>query len=100
MTFAQERFWEVEGSRVPPSALVFAVTGQVKPTDLCDARLRPIPNLRAPGSAAALFFVDLAPGANWAHPCRYVFVDEDGDTYETDHDWPPASQFELYPIYR
>lgn len=27
------------------------------------------------------FFIDDAPQANWEHPCRYVFVDEDTGKY-------------------
>ena len=28
-----------------------------------------------------VFFIDDAPEANWEHPCRYVFVDEDTGKY-------------------
>ena len=35
-------------------------------------------------------FVDDRPGANWAHPCRYVFVSEDGESVEVlDRRWMP-----------
>ena len=35
-------------------------------------------------------FVDDCPGANWAHPCRYVFISEDFTSYAVLHKrWPP-----------
>ncbi len=33
-----------------------------------------------PDEAGYFIFIDDYPGANWEHPCRYVFVDEDGET--------------------
>lgn len=33
-------------------------------------------SVRLPFERSLLVFVDDRPGANWAHPCRYVFLDE------------------------
>jgi hypothetical protein len=38
-----------------------------------------------------IVFVDLAPGANWAHPCFYVFVDNETlGTKVIDASFPPG----------
>jgi hypothetical protein len=37
-----------------------------------------------------VFFVDLEPGRNWAHRCRYIVMDARGDHCESiDARWPP-----------
>ncbi len=39
-----------------------------------------------------LVFVDLAPGANWAHPCNFVLVGIDAlSTQVIDSSFPPAA---------
>ena len=37
--------------------------------------------IAAPYARFRFAFVDDNPGANWAHPCRYVFVAEDGTSF-------------------
>jgi len=41
-----------------------------------------------PDKNAQLLFVDLKPGANWAHPCRYLLIDDNG-TRSFDGSFPP-----------
>lgn len=39
-----------------------------------------------------VFFVDDAPLANWAHPCRYIFFDKQNGEYTIIEDnWPPIN---------
>jgi hypothetical protein len=39
-----------------------------------------------------VFFVDDAPLANWAHPCRYIFFDQQTGAYTIIEDnWPPLN---------
>ncbi len=35
----------------------------------------------APWDKYYFFFIDDQPGANWSHPCRYVFLSEDGSSF-------------------
>ncbi len=40
-----------------------------------------------------LFFVDLSPYAEWAHPCRYYFVDDEGAiSAGHDDEYPPSQE--------
>ena len=48
------------------------------------------PALSAPASGW-LFFIDDYPGANWEHPCRYVFVDEDDQITVVEAMSPPTN---------
>ena len=48
------------------------------------------PALSAPASGW-LFFIDDYPGANWEHPCRYVFVDNDDQITIVDAMSPPTN---------
>jgi len=41
-----------------------------------------------PDKNAQLIFVDLKPGANWAHPCRYILIDDNG-SHSFDSSFPP-----------
>lgn len=41
------------------------------------------------GGPGWLFFVDDVPTANWAHPCRYVLVSEDGSLHVEKWSTPP-----------
>ena len=54
------------------------------------------PALLAPASGW-LFFIDDYPGANWEHPCRYVFVDENDQITVVEAMSPPTN-FELRQI--
>jgi hypothetical protein len=38
------------------------------------------------------FFVDDAPEANWEHPCRYIFVLENGEIVEVPETAPPSAR--------
>jgi hypothetical protein len=45
------------------------------------------------------FFIDDAPGAKWAHPCRYVFVYcSDGEYKVVDEEWPPDNFDDLVSV--
>ena len=50
---------------------------------------------------AWFYFIDDMPGANWEHPCRYVFIDTDTKMYRVqDGRTPPddlAEMIELFP---
>ena len=40
-----------------------------------------------------MVFVDLRPGANWGHPCRYLLVSrEDGSIARVDSEFPPTAE--------
>jgi hypothetical protein len=43
--------------------------------------------------ASLMAFVDLQPGANWGHPCRYLLVSrEDGSIARVDSQFPPSTE--------
>lgn len=44
----------------------------------------------APDFEAFLFWIDLAPGTSWAHPCRYVLVSKEGTIVSGMREWPPV----------
>lgn len=47
---------------------------------------------KSPNNESWLFFIDDIPYGNWAHPCRYVYVNTVGGNYEVhDNSWPPKS---------
>jgi hypothetical protein len=44
-------------------------------------------------SPTVALFLDMAPGANWGHPCRYLLVDAtSGDVRAVDSEFPPAPE--------
>ncbi|AGW12720.1 C13 family peptidase [Megalodesulfovibrio gigas] len=47
--------------------------------------------VRLAGGPGWLFFVDDVPAANWAHPCRFVLVRENGELVVTPSRTPPAN---------
>ena len=47
-----------------------------------------------PFDSGWLFFVDDRPGANWAHPCRYVFVSADLSAYAVWYSNEPCVVFD------
>jgi len=42
-----------------------------------------------------LVFVDLEPGMEWPHFCRWVWVDNRGWTKQMDHMWPPSAELAM-----
>lgn len=43
-----------------------------------------------------LIWMDLEPGANWAHNCVYVFLTEGGgEVFQVKQEWPPSEKIEL-----
>lgn len=47
-----------------------------------------------------VFFVDDAPPANWAHPCRWIFFDAQNGAYIVIHDnWPPMNFLNNHVLY-
>ena len=49
-------------------------------------------SLTSPVGESWLFFVDDQPQANWEHPCRYVFVDMNGDVKIYFEKTPPCAE--------
>ena len=50
--------------------------------------------ISAPYARFRFAFVDDRPGANWAHPCRYVFISEDFTSFTVFHKrWMPRLSF-------
>ncbi|MBN2505616.1 MAG: hypothetical protein JXQ71_02870 [Verrucomicrobia bacterium] len=47
--------------------------------------------LAAPWERFWFFFVDDQPGANWEHPCRYVFVAEDFSAFAVEYGRTPVT---------
>jgi hypothetical protein len=43
-----------------------------------------------------VFFIDDAPRANWEHPCRYVFVDEDTGNYTVIEGKTPPDNLNIF----
>lgn len=49
---------------------------------------------------AWFFFIDDDPGANWEHPCRYLFVDADTGKYDIiGAKTPPKKLTDLYQLF-
>lgn len=52
---------------------------------------------KSPDYESWLFFIDDMPFANWAHPCRYIYVNIVGGEYEVhEHKMPPKSLGEVF----
>lgn len=49
-------------------------------------------DLNSPAKESWLFFVDDVPQANWEHPCRYVFVDVNGNVKCYFETMPPRAE--------
>jgi hypothetical protein len=55
-------------------------------------------HLICPLNESWVFFIDDAPLANWAHPCRYVWFDKNSGEYIVlDYEWPPLNYLDGYP---
>lgn len=52
----------------------------------------------SPDGYSWFFFIDDHPKTNWSHPCRYVFVELDGDIKVIDGGWWPKNSLELIEI--
>lgn len=52
--------------------------------------ITPYDRIVSPGTESWLFFVDELPGANWEHPCRYLFVDRNGEILVYEKTVPPS----------
>lgn len=79
-------------------ARIFVASGVWKPElihDLDGERI--LPNIQ--DRMWYWLFVDLAPGANWAHPCAYLLSDVDGTALlRVNHQKPPLTHLtELIP---
>ena len=94
----QKRFWTRLGGVIPAGAEVFAARGWLGADQILDVHEAAIPQLTAPLGRCALFFLDLEPDSNWAHPCRYILLAEDGTVVEAEHEWPPQETIEIVPI--
>jgi hypothetical protein len=94
----RERFWKEFGDRIDEHRDVFAAEGRVLVEALRDVHGRPIPGGEGLSGEGWLFFVDLAPPANWAHPCAYVVLRPDADSAWLTHRWPPDDTICLIPL--
>ncbi len=94
------RFWALFGDRIEPHHEVSVAEGRALLEGVRDAHDRPVPALDGLSGEAALFFVDLAPDANWSHPCAYVAFPAVGEPVWAEHFWPPAEDIRLVPISR
>jgi hypothetical protein len=94
------RFWELFAARIDPHQEVSIAEGRVLLEGVRDAHDRAIPGLGSLAGEAALFFVDLDPEANWAHPCAYVALSIDGEPIWAEHRWPPSEAIRLVPLPR
>jgi hypothetical protein len=50
----------------------------------------PIPQSDGGNHRVWVAFVDDVPEANWGHPCRYLFINEDGNISEVKSITPPS----------
>ena len=74
--------------QVPDSSVVSGLDGVKSADEVEICVFRSV--LRSPYQRFRFFFVDDEPEANWAHPCRYVFVSEDWTSVTVvDKDWFP-----------
>jgi hypothetical protein len=71
----------------------------VRLAQLRDAREVPVPGVGGRDGIADLLFIDLAPAANWAHPCLYLLTLEGGEVLALPHDLPPSEEIELEPLF-
>lgn len=92
------RFWERFGPAILPDTPVFVAEGKVLIEQVQDAHDRPVPGLAGHAGEAALFFVDLEPMAEWAHPCAYILWPDEGEPLHVEHRWPPAESIRLVPL--
>lgn len=96
----QHDFWRSCGPTLHAEDRVSVARGMVASDRIRDVRRESVPGLAPFDGTAALFFVDRAPGRNWAHPCTYVVVLPDGRIRRADHLWPPWAALELIPLSR
>ncbi len=69
----------------------YEVEGCSPGSKLKDVRGKVIPGLSGEGQ---IFYVDMAPLANWAHDCVYISVSDIGVQY-IQHNWPLCDDFTL-----
>jgi type III restriction enzyme len=89
------RFWSLYGQRVRLGVIVAASRQELDPMAVRDVMNAPILQAKGLPSSGFLFFVDLNPEANWAHPCAYAFVGTEGKTDWQEAEWPPHSDLSL-----
>lgn len=99
-TAVRERFWKEFGKRIEEPHTVFVAEGRVLLEALRDVHDRPIPGGEHLSGEGWLFFVDLSPEANWAHPCAYVVLRPSAAAVWLTHRWPPDETVRLVSIPR
>lgn len=93
-------FWEHYASEIPRDAYAFVAEGKVLIEGVADAHDRPLHGLEGRSGEAALFFIDLDPMADWAHPCAYILWPDNGEPLRIEHHMPPSEAFRLLPLPR
>ena len=89
-------FWRTAGVDLHPHAVAWKAIGFVDAGRIHDLFDERVPGLEGASGEAALYFVDHAPAANWAHPCEYVLLSPSGDVIaRAAHMRPPASGIRL-----
>lgn len=91
----RRRFFAWARDHAPGAALYFVSAMPIAPSAVRDRLGRPVSE---DARAAALFFVDEQPAANWGHACSYVFLSSDEHPLVVRHDFPPSRAIELVPI--
>lgn len=94
------RFWKRFGPEITHDTPVFVAERKILMDDIRDYHDRLIPGLEGRSGEAALFFVDLDPMADWAHPCEYILWPDDGEPLRIKHHMPPSEAFRLLPLPR
>lgn len=93
------QFW-VDNSASPYRVFQYLSTTPVEPRDVRTVMGEAVTGPTGSGPWY-LFFVDQVPNANWAHPCAYAFVREQGggETW-AESEWPPADSIDLHRVSR
>lgn len=82
---------------IAAGAHVYAFPGPVHARDVKNAFGESVMGAGANGTGD-LFFVDLAPGTTWGHPCEYAFRGRDGGIVRQRSIWPPVELAQFVPL--
>ena len=96
---ARTLFWQYFGDTVESGMRCYAL-GKLAPSELMTLRGKSLPILPA-FEQAWIFFVDMAPSANWGHACAYAFIDaKSGQPAWFKALWPPTPSIEREELFR
>jgi hypothetical protein len=96
----RQRFWAKVGIKIEPQQVVSVAAGAVLLEAVLDLHDQIPPGLEGRTGQAWLFFIDLAPLANWSHPCAYVLMRTDEEPLWITHRWPPSESIRLEALPR